>query len=102
MSEIHSSLLSVVMMQGEQLQDLLEQGALAEAEWLAEHYLRAIEEVFEPLQQGDDLNVEQRQLLLQFQVIHGWVNQEKQQAEAQLRDFSLAGRVSGLYKLNAG
>lgn len=102
MSKRGGSSLSTVIIQGVQLQALLEQGALAEAERLAEHYLQSIEEVFEPFQRGETLNVEQQQLLLQFQVLHDWVSQEKQQAEAQLREFSQAGRASGLYKLNAG
>ncbi|HHQ4635970.1 hypothetical protein [Aeromonas veronii] len=84
------------------MQSLLVQGELVAAEQLAERYLHALEEVFGSQPRGEAIDVEKRQALLQFQLIHDWVGQEKQQAEAQLRQFSQAGRASGLYKRNAG
>ncbi|WP_421208231.1 hypothetical protein [Aeromonas sp. 602396] len=102
MNEVNSTSVSALMRQGDQLQSLLVQGELVAAEQLAELYLHALEEVFGSLPWGETLNVEQRQALMQFQLIYDWVGQEKQQAEAQLRQFSQAGRASGLYKLNAG
>ncbi|HDZ8839462.1 TPA: hypothetical protein RUW99_003119 [Aeromonas veronii] len=102
MNEVNDTSVSALMRLGEQLQSLLVQGELVAAEQLAERYLHDLEEVFGLLPREEAINVEQRQALLQFQLIHDWVGQEKQQAEAQLRQFSQAGRASGLYKLNAG
>ncbi|MDX7747044.1 MULTISPECIES: hypothetical protein [Aeromonas] len=102
MNEVNSTSVSALMRQGEQLQSLLVHGELVAAEQVAERYLHALEEVFGSQPRGEAINVEKRQALLQFQLIHDWVGQEKQQAEAQLRQFSQAGRASGLYKLNAG
>ena len=95
-------LLSELIVHGNQLLALLEQGDMLAADKLTVHYLRVLDGVFKHKKLGATLNVEQQQALLQFQSIHDWVENAKHLTEQELLQFSKAGRASDLYKLNAG
>lgn len=94
--------LSGLMSHGSRLRLLLEQNELAAAEVQMEHYLAALNEVFEHIPADSHLNAEQQQALSQFQMIHALITNARHLAEDELRQFSKAGRVAGLYKMNAG
>lgn len=94
--------LSELIEHGNQLLALLEQGDMLAADKLTAHYLSVLDGVFQHIELGTALNVEQKQALLQFQTIHDWVEKAKHLTEQELLQFSKAGRASDLYKLNAG
>lgn len=94
--------LSGLIEHGNQLLDLLEQGDMLASDKLTAHYLSALDDVFQHIELGTALNVEQQQALLQFQTIYDWVEKAKHLTEQELLQFSKAGRASDLYKLNAG
>lgn len=94
--------LSELIEHGNQLLALLEQGDMLAADKLTAHYLSVLDGVFQHIELGTVLNVEQQQALLQFQTIHDWVEKAKHLTEQELLQFSKAGRASDLYKLNAG
>ncbi|CAM4157654.1 hypothetical protein [Aeromonas bestiarum] len=94
--------LSELIEHGNQLLALLEQGDMLAADKLTAHYLSVLDGVFQHIELGTALNVEQQQALLQFQTIHDWVEKAKHLTEQELLQFSKAGRASDLYKLNAG
>lgn len=94
--------LSELIEHGNQLLALLEQGDMLAADKLTAHYLSGLDGVFQHIELGTVLSVEQQQALLQFQIIHDWVEKAKHLTEQELLQFSKAGRASDLYKLNAG
>ncbi|MCP1267547.1 hypothetical protein [Aeromonas hydrophila] len=95
-------MLSGLMAHGSRLLLLLEQDELTAAQVQLDHYLAALDAAFQQIPVESSLNTEQEQALLQFQRIHGLMTNAKHLAEDELRQFSKAGRVAGLYKLNAG
>jgi hypothetical protein len=87
---------------GQEVLALLALGEVQTAEKLIDHYLNLFESVFLHTQSGMLLDVAQQQALQQFQIIHDQIEHAKGQTKEALWQFSKAGRVSDLYKLNAG
>ncbi|MGY3896667.1 hypothetical protein [Aeromonas enterica] len=94
--------LSALMAHGSQLLLLLERNDLSTAEVQMDHYLGALDSVFQIIPVDSSLNIDQQQALLQFKMIHELVASMTHLAEDELRQFSKAGRAAGLYKLNTG
>jgi hypothetical protein len=94
--------LSALMAHGSQLLLLLERNDLSAAEVQMDHYLGALDSVFQKIPVDSSLNIDQQQALLQFKMLHELVASVTHLAEDELRQFSKAGRAAGLYKLNAG
>lgn len=83
---------------------MLTASALTEIQEMMDAYLAGLDAQFGELKQGPTLvlDSEQTQLLEQFKALLVRVEHERSQTESELRGLSKAGRVTELYKQNAG
>ena len=83
---------------------MLTAGAMTEIQEMMDAYLAGLDAQFGGLKQDLTLMLdsEQTQLLEQFKDLLVRVEHERSQRESELRGLSKAGRVTELYKQNAG
>ncbi|MGL5471495.1 MAG: hypothetical protein ACRDCT_25525 [Shewanella sp.] len=97
-----SNFLPELIATGQELLTLFEHEDVQTAEQLIDHYLILLDAVFQQIQPHVALDIDHQQALVQFQTLHEWIENAKNQTEAALWKFSKAGRASDMYKLNAG